>query len=118
MILVDLESPFAGNIKEHLTYARRCMAHSISLNEAPLASHLLYTQPGILDDDIPEDRQIGIYAGKNWALHAQATVVYTDYGISAGMEFGIDHALKNGRPVFFREIGKNPSFSWRDLFGF
>lgn len=118
MILVDLASPFAGNIKRNITYARRCVAHSISMNEAPLASHLLYTQPGILNDDDSEERNIGIYAGKNWALHAAATVVYTDYGISAGMEYGIDHALANGRPVFFREIGENPSFNWRDLFGF
>lgn len=75
--------------------------------EYPIASHLLYTQPGILDDAIPEERQHGIDAGKAWAQHADKTVVYTDLGISRGMQFGIDDAIAKGRPVEYRSM--NPT---------
>jgi hypothetical protein len=34
--------------------------------ESPIASHLLYTQPGILKDDVPEERPLGIEAGLAW----------------------------------------------------
>ena len=105
MRLVDLESPFAGDIERNLRYARACMRDSIHRGEAPLASHLLYTQEGILDDSIPHERERGILAGKAWAELAELTVVYTDFGISSGMQFGIDHALRLGRPVEFRHFG-------------
>jgi hypothetical protein len=39
-------------------------------------------KPGILRDDVPEERQQGIDAGLAWAGQAEATVVYTDRGIS------------------------------------
>ena len=58
---------------------------------APLiASHLLYTQPGILDDTIPDEREVGIAAGLEWAHVAEAMVIYTDRGISPGMQRAID----------------------------
>lgn len=101
---VDLESPFAGDVEANLEYARRCMRDSLKRGEFPIASHLLYTQSGILDDDISEERELGIRAGKVWAQHADKTVVYTDRGISRGMQFGIDDAIANGRPVEYRSI--------------
>jgi len=105
-MLVDLESPFAGDVESNLDYARRCMRDSLLRGETPIASHLLYTQPGILDDNIPAERALGIRAGKLWAQHAEATVVYTDKGISKGMEFGIADAEKNDRPVIYRSLDK------------
>lgn len=36
------------------------MATSLKRGEAPIASHLLYTQPGILNDDIPDQRLLSI----------------------------------------------------------
>lgn len=105
MKLVDLESPFAGDIERNLRYARACMRDSIHRGEAPIASHLLYTQHGILDDDNPHERELGIRCGKLWAAHAELTVVYTDLGISEGMRFGIKDAIDRNRPVEFREFG-------------
>jgi hypothetical protein len=104
-VLVDLESPFAGDIEANLEYARRCMRDSLLRGEIPIASHLLYTQSGILDDEISAERDLGIRAGKAWARHAHKTVVYTDRGISRGMQYGIDDATFNGRPVEYRSIG-------------
>ena len=101
---VILESPFAGDVEKHVAYARACVRDSLSRGEAPIASHLLYTQPGILRDEVTEERQWGIDAGLAWASGADATVVYTDHGISRGMEYGIANATKAARPIEYRSL--------------
>jgi hypothetical protein len=72
--------------------------------EAPIASHLLYTQEGVLDDGVPEERELGIQAGLAWGFGAKRTVVYTDLGVSRGMRYGIKRALMEGREIVFRRI--------------
>jgi hypothetical protein len=104
MKLVIIESPYAGDVEANVEYARRCVRDSLSRGEAPIASHLLYTQPGILDDDQPTERQWGIAAGLAWRSVAQASVVYTDRGISSGMMQGIHAANQAGVPVVYRSI--------------
>lgn len=106
--LVILESPYAGDVERNTAYARRALADALARGEAPIASHLLYTQPGVLDDTDPTQRAQGIEAGLAWAPHAKATVVYTDHGITDGMLAGIDHANAQGRPVEYRLIGPEP----------
>ena len=49
---VIIESPFAGDTETNIKYARECLRDSIFRGEAPLASHVLYTQDGVLDDTI------------------------------------------------------------------
>lgn len=102
---VILESPFAGHRERNLAYARRCLLDSLWRGEAPIASHLLYTQEGVLDDDRPNERQLGIEAGLAWGAVADATVVYADLGISAGMRLGMERATAEGRPVEVRMLG-------------
>jgi len=104
MRLVIIESPYAGDIAKNIEYARACIRDSLLRGEAPIASHLLYTQTGILRDEIPEERQHGIDAGFAWHKVAEASVVYTDMGISKGMEYGIDNAKKMGIPIEYRKI--------------
>jgi hypothetical protein len=104
MRLVIIESPYAGNVDENTEYARACVRDSLGRGEAPIASHLLYTQPGILNDDIPHERKWGIDAGLAWRAVAQASVVYTDKGISKGMEYGIAAAERDGIPVEYRTL--------------
>jgi hypothetical protein len=106
MRLVILESPFAGDEQANIDYARLCVRDSLMRGEAPIASHLLYTQPTILDDSVPEERQHGINAGLAWGMVADATVVYTNRGLSRGMEFGILQAEAQGRAVEYRSIEK------------
>lgn len=101
---VILESPYAGDIEANVKYARRCVRDALARGEAPIASHLLYTQHGILRDDIPHERQWGIDAGLAWLAVAEASVVYTDLGISKGMEYGIAVARAAGLPVEMRSI--------------
>lgn len=101
---VILESPYAGDVERNVAYARACLRDSLLRGEAPIASHLLYTQPGVLDDEKPEERQIGIDAGLAWGHEADVTVVCIDRGISRGMKLGIGRALREGRPVEFRHV--------------
>ena len=102
---VVVESPYAGDIKRNLRYARACMRDALVRGEAPIASHLLYTQPGILKDEDHEERMWGIQAGFVWNQVAHATVVYTDLGISVGMSYGIANAHESCRPVEYRSLG-------------
>lgn len=105
--LVILESPYAGDVEANVEYARRAVRDSLSRGEAPIASHLLYTHPGILRDDVPDERQWGIDAGLAWRRVSEGTVVYTDRGISVGMAYGIMAARSAGKPVEFRTLN-NP----------
>lgn len=105
MIPVVVESPYAGDIERHERYARACLADCIRRGEAPIASHLLYTQPGVLNDRIPSDRALGIAMGFLWARFAHKTVVYHDLGFSKGMQAGITDARDNGREVEYRKLG-------------
>jgi hypothetical protein len=102
---VILESPYAGDVDANVDYARRCLRDSLARGEAPIASHLLYTQPGVLRDQDPVERQWGIAAGLAWRCVAEASVVYTDRGITKGMEYGIAAARSAGIPVELRQIG-------------
>lgn len=104
MRLVVIESPFRGDTAANVAYARECMRDSLDRGEAPFASHLLFTQDGILDDGIADEGARGMAAGLAWARHAEATVVYTDLGISEGMAAGIQDAERVCRPVEFRCI--------------
>ena len=81
---VLIESPFAGDVKLNIRFARACMRVSLFRGEAPFAMHLLYTQEGILNDDIPEERSWGIAAGMAWGRYAEITAVYTNLGIPQG----------------------------------
>ena len=103
--LVNLESPFAGNTELNILYARFCMHDSlVNHNEAPFASHLLYTQPHVLRDDVPRERETGISAGRDFSDMTQKTVMYLDLGISSGMEYAMTHAKETNHPLEQRSL--------------
>jgi hypothetical protein len=93
--LTVLESPYRGwgdsrpeideNIALNLAYARLCLRDSLFRGEAPIASHLLYTQPHVLDDTKASERAMGIACGLVWIPVANYGIFYTDRGWSAGM---------------------------------
>ena len=105
-IPVILETPFAGDVQRNIRYARACMRDCLMRGEAPFASHLLYTQPGVLDDNDPYERTTGIAAGLALgdSLLDAITVVYQDLGVSSGMQQGINRALAMGRLVEYRNL--------------
>lgn len=111
---VILESPFAPtpstvsspgtSVEENTAYARACMHDALRRGAAPMASHLLYTQPGVLDDTVPDERALGIAAGFAWRTPEVPTWVYVDLGISTGMLAGIEHAHTIGSPIVLRSL--------------
>lgn len=106
MKLVAIESPLGAasraQIEANKHYARSCLKDSLSRGEAPFASHLLYDQPGIYDDLVPNERSQGITAGLAWTSQAQLCAVYVDFGISTGMRMGIQSAERRRIPIEYR----------------
>lgn len=101
---VIVETPYAGDVKANVAYARKCIHDCLLRGEAPYASHLLYTQDGILDDTNPTERALGINAGFVWGDASDLVAVYTDRGISWGMILGIVAAQKRGTPIEYRTL--------------
>ena len=103
---VAIESPFAGDVETNIRYARACVNDCLKRGEAPYASNLFFTQPGLLDDDNPEERMLGIMAGKTWEKAAEYTAIYVDRGMSKGMKLGIELCAKESRPIVYRSLGE------------
>lgn len=99
---VILESPYAGDVERNIQYARQCLKDSLNRNEAPIASHLLYTQ--VLNDNVPNERELGIDAGLVWKDVADLHVFYIDYGMSKGMEYALEKAKENNIKTEFRKL--------------
>lgn len=120
LIIADVESPYSAKtddlFRRNILYARMACRWSLLNGYCPYASHLFFTQPGILDDDKPNERTLGINAGKllirDTATH---TLVFQDLGISSGMEFGIEHAKQYNRTLeyfslFNNDVDENTSY--------
>jgi hypothetical protein len=103
--LVILESPYAGEIEENLTYARRAALDCALRGEATQASHLYYTQ--FLDDTVPGQRELGIRLGLAWTRVADYSVFYTDRGWSTGMLRALDAAWFRRKQIFVRSLDKD-----------
>lgn len=109
--IVVLESPLGGRgllrppaLAEAVRYGRAALKDCLLRGEAPVASHLLYALPGVLDDAMPAERTQGMEAG--WAFYrfADLCVVYTDLGVSTGMHEGIERAIDFGVEVITRTL--------------
>lgn len=111
---VIIETPYKGTnweeTEENVRFARLC-GHDciVRYNEAWFASHLLYTQEGILDDKIPEERALGIESGFAWKEVADSTVVYVNRGISKGIHLGIRKTISFGQPFEYRVLPNYPN---------
>ncbi len=113
MTRVVIESPYGSRVdgsrctppeivfnEEYLKFAMR---DSLSRNEAPFASHRMYTYA--LKDATPDERELGMTAGFLWGLRgADLWVVYEDFGVTPGMKRGIEMAVRAGIPVEYRKL--------------
>ena len=113
MKIVCVESPFFGNVSRNTAYARAALRDCLIRGEAPYASHLLYTQPGVLNDNIDSDRTMGIDAGFAFKSLCKTTVVYEDFGVSNGMQKGIRAAEALGHEIEYRTL---PDFKYQEEF--
>lgn len=103
MKLVIIESPYAGDIIVNVAYAKSCLLDSLRRGEAPIASHLLYTQ--VLKDSIPEERTMGIEAGLAWSKVADLRIFYLDLGWSNDMLAARQHYFEDKVPYETRQLG-------------
>lgn len=103
MLTVIIESPYAADtaagVARNLRYLRACIAYCLSQDAAPYASHGLYTQPGVLNDKVPEERKKGMRAGFSIAKKLDERWMFIDLGITDGMLRGEESAKKYGQPV-------------------
>lgn len=99
---VILESPYAGDTETNARYLRECLLDCLRRGESPYASHGLLTQA--LNDSLSSERNMGIQAGFAWRHAAEATVVYTNLGITKGMLLGIEHAARLGHQIEYRTL--------------
>lgn len=108
MRCVILESPYKARsekqLEMHLYYARLAMKDCLNRGEAPFASHLLYTQADILDDTLQEERAQGMSAGFAWGKFADSAVIYTDLGLTSGMEDAIELYGTLGISIYHRKV--------------
>ncbi len=100
---VILESPYKGDVERNEAYALRCVADSLSRNEAPHAGRLVYTR--VLDDNVPEQRAAGIDAHCAFIACVPRMVLYIDYGITDGMQLALYRAHDEQKAIEFRKIG-------------
>ena len=117
MRLVVIESPYAGTpeeVQRNLRYLRACMKDCLDRGEAPFASHGLYTQPGVLDDLVPAERDKGILAGFYVSRRLDARAFYMDLGESSGMHGARTDANEYRQPVEDRLLGGDWSVTDED----
>ncbi len=103
-LIANVESPYnapnAHEVRRNILYARLACRWALERGYAPYASHLLYTQPGILDDDIAQERELGIEAARTLIrAAAQVTLMFVDLGVSEGMRLGLEDASAAAREV-------------------
>ena len=103
---VIVESPFKSTFErtqeQHQLYLRRCLEDCYRRGESPFASHLY--APEVLNDDIPEERTLGIESAWVWAYDADAIAVYCDLGVTPGMQHSINHYIEHDIPIERRTI--------------
>ena len=103
MLRVMIESPYAGDVPHNVRYAREALFDSIKRGEAPLASHLLYTQ--VLDDGQNLQRSLGLTLHFAWLPMVDLVAAYIDHGVSPGMAMAIQRAEAHNIPVVERTLG-------------
>ena len=114
---VQVESPYSsgtnpsipGVVERNVRYLRACLRDCILRGETPYASHGLLTQDGVLRDDVPDERALGIQAGFVMRRAMERTIIYTDLGWSGGMRAGeADAKLLDAtqyHPIEERQLG-------------
>lgn len=94
----NLDHTFKGNLNRARQYS-----HQVArLGHFPLAPHLLLTQ--FLDDDIPEERDLGMTLGLNILTQTDQLWVFGAY-LSAGMRNEIRLALEEQLPIQWFQDG-------------
>ena len=99
--IVYICSPYSGDLEGNTKATQRYCRFAVNNGYIPISPHLLF--PQFLNDDIPAERQLGLFFGN--ALMSKCTEVWV-FGstISSGMSAEIKRAKwKNYRLRYFNE---------------
>ena len=96
MKLIYVASPYKGDIKKNIEYAKEACRYVLNQGNAFFCPHLLY--PQVLDDNHPEERRLGINIGKEFLAKCDELWAFGGH-ISHGMFEEIEFARKIGIPV-------------------
>lgn len=94
--IVYIASPYAGDIENNIRFAKAACRLAMEEGSTPVAAHLLY--PQMLDDSIPEQRDLGIRMGLK-LLEACSELWLCGSRISEGMQEELKAAWRHGVPV-------------------
>lgn len=108
MITVYICSPYRGSeeeIKRNVEYAKELTALALNSGFAPITPHLYLTQ--VTNDEIPEERAAGLYAGKQILEKCDVVIMGCKYGTSEGMLAEVQLARSRRIPIIESEIYTN-----------
>jgi hypothetical protein len=118
MRLVIIESPYKGDVPRNERYLRACIRDCLKRGESPYASHRMLTDA--LDDNVPEERKLGIEAGLAWRrahwrneeglVRHVIPVFYIDLGFGDGMKLAFTLYEKEGIRFEQRRLPKDDPF--------
>lgn len=92
--LIYICSPYRGEVERNLQYARELPRIALDNDFVPITPHLYLTQA--INDEVPEEREKGMEAGKELLKHCKYILIGSKYGLSAGMLEEIEIALQCG----------------------
>lgn len=96
MKLIYVASPYAGDVKKNIEFAKKACRHVMNEGHAFFAPHLLY--PQFLNDKNPAERQSGLNMGLAMLTRCDELWCYGGR-ISPGMLLEIQEASRIGIPI-------------------
>ena len=103
MRMVYICSPYRAadeeTLQRNIEYAKELTREALLRGDAPVTVHLYMTQ--CLAEEIPEEREIGLTAGREIIEKCDSMLVVYRYGISVGMDAEIRRALEIGICILY-----------------
>ncbi len=93
--MIFISSPYAGDTETNVERARAYCRYAINEGYMPVAPHLLY--PQVLDDNNPEERELGLRFGL--ALLSLCDEIWCFGSPSPGMEAELAFARERHIPI-------------------
>lgn len=100
---VYVASKYAGDVEKNVAAAVGYCKYVINQDMIPVASHLLY--PQMLDDSIPEERELGLMFGLSLLAICDEVWCFGDVSSSVGVQQEIVEAKKLGKKVRYLKEG-------------
>ena len=92
-------SSLRGNVEENRKKAERYCRYAVRMGAIPYAPHAYFTR--FLNDDVPEERDLGMCEGLFWLSLCSEIWVFGDV-VTAGMQKEIDYAQSHH--IFVRRV--------------